>query len=195
MTEPQPWRVLASEVALDHSPWLRVIRQDVLLPNGARIPDYLLTPGRDFAMTVALTDDEQILLVKQYKHGLGRVVLDFPAGYLDTPAEDPLACAQRELREETGYAAHTWIPLSKWALDSNRSTTGAHLFFARGLTQVAEPRLDDTEALVHFAVPLRDIPALLQTEMPTLVCAAIWGLAAPYIFQLPLTTYPRVNGK
>ncbi len=189
MTDPQPWRVLSSETLLDFSPWLRVIRQAVALPNGAHIPDYVLTPGRDYSMVLALTDDEQVLLVKQYKHGLGRVVLDFPAGYLDTPAEDPLACAQRELREETGYAARTWIPLGKWALDSNRATTGAHLFFARGLTRVAEPRLDDTEALVHFTVPLRDIPALLQTEMPTLVCAAIWGLAAPHIYPSPLTTY------
>lgn len=195
MIEPQPWRVLASEIALDHSPWLRVIRQEVLLPNGVRIPDYLLTPGRDYSMVLALTDDKQALVVKQYKHGLGRVVLDFPAGYLDTPAEDPLACAQRELREETGYAARTWIPLGKWALDSNRATTGAHLFFARGLTQVAAPRLDDTETLVHFTVPLQQIPLLLQTEMPTLVCAALWGLAAPHVFQSPLTTCPMVNGK
>lgn len=181
MLEPQPWRVLASDVILDYAPWLRVVQQDVLLPNGARIPDYLLTPGRDFAMVVALTDDAQIVLVKQYKHGLGRVVWDFPAGYLDTPDEDPLACAQRELREETGYAAREWIPLGKWAMDSNRSSTAAHLFFARGLTRVAEPHLDDTEAIVAFTIPAPQIPQLLQSELPTLACAAAWGLAAPHI--------------
>ena len=189
MTNPQPWRVLAAEIALDQPPWLRVIRQTVELPNGARIADYLLTPGRDFAMVVALTDDEQVLLIKQYKHGLGRVVWDFPAGYLDAPDEDPLACAQRELCEETGYMAREWIPLGRWAMDSNRSATAAHLFFARGLTRVAEPHLDETEAIVHFTVPARQIPQFLQSEMPTLACAAAWGLAAPHIYQSPLTTH------
>jgi ADP-ribose pyrophosphatase YjhB (NUDIX family) len=119
--EPGAWQVLAAQTLLDRSPWLRVIAQSVRLPSGLVIPDYLLAPSRDFSLVVAVTADSQVLLVRQYKHGLGRVVLDFPAGYQDTPDEEPLACAQRELREETGYSAGRWTPLGALALDMNRS--------------------------------------------------------------------------
>ncbi len=186
MPELHPWQVLQSETVLDQAPWMRVVRQAVRLPNGLVIDDYLLTPSRDFSMIVALTEAHEILLVRQYKHGLGRVVLDFPAGYLDTPDEDPLAGAQRELREETGYAARHWTSLGHYALDSNRATSGAHLFAAQGLTRVSDQQLDATEALQVVARPASEIPALLAAgEMPTLACAAVWGLASAVLFKSP----------
>ena len=91
-TNLPPWQVLASEQLLDCSPWLRVIRQAVQLPTGAIIPDYLLTPGRDFSMIVALLEPPlapvpELLLVRQYKHGFGQTLVEFPAGYLDDPGE------------------------------------------------------------------------------------------------------------
>ncbi len=186
MPELHPWQVLQAETLLDHAPWLRVERQTVRLPNGHVIDDYLLTPSRDYCMVVALTDTQEVLLVRQYKHGLGRVVLDFPAGYLDTPDEDPLACAQRELREETGFAAQHWTSFGCFAIDSNRATNGGHLFAATGLTRIAEPKLDPTENLHVLTRPAREIPALLAAgEMPTLACAAAWGLAAGVFFNTP----------
>lgn len=184
MPDLLPWQVLQSETILDHAPWLRVVRQDVRIANGQVIKDYLLTPSRDYSMIVALTDAGEILLVRQYKHGLGRVVLDFPAGYLDTPDEDPLACAQRELREETGYAAQRWTSLGCYAMDSNRAANGGHLFAAQGLTRVADIKLDPTENLQLIHCPAGEIPALLAAgEMPTLACAAAWGLAAGVLFN------------
>jgi ADP-ribose pyrophosphatase len=182
MTDLRPWQVLASEQLLDYSPWLRVLRQTVQLPNGHVIHDYVLTPGRDYSMVVALTDDEHVLLVQQYKHGLGRVVYDFPAGYLETPDEDPLAAAQRELLEETGYVARRWTRLGAYQLDTNRSATAAHLFLARGLTQVAAQRLDDSEILTHHLVHRREVLPLLDSgQMPGIGCAAAWGLAQIYL--------------
>ncbi len=178
MSEAQPWQVLASETVADFSPWLTVIRQRVRLPNGVVIPDYVLTPARSYSMVVALTGAEQVLLVRQYKHGLGQAVYDFPAGYLETPDEDPLACAQRELREETGYAAEAWTALGAYHLDTNRGTAAAHLFLARGLTRVAEQHLDATEALTVHTVPRAAILDLLTSgQMPGLACPAAWGLA------------------
>lgn len=178
MPDLHPWRVLRSETLIDHAPWLKVIRQTVQLPNGAIMDDYFLAPGRDYGLVVAVTDDERVLLVRQYKHGLGRVVYDFPAGYLDSPDEDPLACAQRELREETGYTAREWRPLGVWGIDSNRSPNVAHLFLARGLTRVSDPVLDHSEDLQHVAVPITEVNQWLRAgELPTLACAAAWGLA------------------
>ncbi len=201
----QPWEILASENVLDYSPWLRVIRQAVRLPNGVVIKDYVLTPGRDYSMIIALLGDEaalldgeaallgdeaavpgqaQVLMVRQYKHGLAQPVLEFPAGYLDTPEEAPLACAQRELREETGYAARDWTALGAFCLDPNRAPTAAHFFLARGLSRVAEPHLDATENLRCLTVPVSEIAGLVRSgAICTLGSAAAWGLAAPLILK------------
>lgn len=173
-----PWTVHTSEQLLDFSPWLRVIRQDVELPNGERIRDYLLTPARDYAMIVPITDDGQVVLVRQYKHGVGRVVYDFPAGYLEHDDDEPMAAAQRELREETGYSASTWTALGAYALDTNRSRTCAHLFLARGLTQTHGQSLDPTENLEFELRPIGNILPMMQSgEMPGIGCPAAWGLA------------------
>ncbi len=179
----KPWKVLASEKLLDCSPWLSVIRQNVQLPSGAVIEDYLLTPGRDFSMIVALLEpplasQPELLLVRQYKHGLGRAIVEFPAGYLDTPDEDPLACAQRELREETGYSAKIWEPLGVVCIDPNRARTAAHIFFARDLACTGQPHLDATEDLHHLTLPLGQFVNLLRSgEVATQSTAAAWGLA------------------
>lgn len=181
---PRPWRVLQSETLFDFRPWLSLIRQSVQLANGARLDDYYLTPMRDYSMVVAVTEADEVLLVQQYKHGLNRVIYDFPAGYLDSPTEDPLTCAQRELHEETGYAAREWITLGAWGIDSNRMPNVAHLFFASGLTRVTDQlHLDASEDLVVTTRPAHEVTALLNSgHMPTLACAAIWGLAAPHLF-------------
>lgn len=174
----EPWTVLDSEPLIDYSPWLRVIRQDVQLPNGERIKDYLLTPARDYAMIVPITDTGEVVLVRQYKHGVERVVLDFPAGYLESPSEDSLAAAQRELREETGYTAREWTRLGAYALDTNRSRTSAHLFLARGLTRTHAQHLDATENLEFELHPVGAILPLMQSGlMPGIGCPAAWGLA------------------
>ena len=82
----------------------------------------------------------------------------------------------------TGYAARHWTALGAWAIDSNRSANVAHLFFARGLHRVAEPQLEATEALITLALPARQVAEHLRAgDMPSLACAAIWGLAAPHL--------------
>ena len=104
-------------------------------------------------MVFALCEDGTVPLVHQYKHGVGRVLHDLPAGYLDGD-EPALEAARRELREETGLTAPQWQALGSFVIDSNRGDTQAHLFLARGARLTDPQELDDTEDLnVTFHSP------------------------------------------
>ena len=154
----ETWTVIESRLLLDRAPWLRIWEQSVVLPNGSRIDGYLLTEGRDYAMVFALTEDGRVPLVRQYKHGAGRIMYDLPAGYLDDTDEPPLACAQRELLEETGYACARWQSLGSLFINSNRGGNRAPVPRKRWARLVAAPRLDETECLtctLHTPAELR----------------------------------------
>jgi ADP-ribose pyrophosphatase len=142
----ESWQVLSSRTLMDRPPWLTVWEQDVKLPNGQVIDGYLFTVARDYAMVLALGEDGKAPLVHQYKHGVGHILHDLPAGYLDA-GEPPLAAAQRELREETGLTAPEWRTLGSFVIDSNRGNTRAHLFLAKAARQTDHQELDDTEDL------------------------------------------------
>jgi ADP-ribose pyrophosphatase len=128
--------------------------EDVRLPSGHVIHGYLRSVERDYAMVFAMLDDGTVPLVRQYKHGKGALSYDLPAGYLDAPDEEPLAAAQRELREETGLAATRWRALGHLTVNTNRSSSQAHLYLALDVRKVGHQELDDTEALeVSFHTP------------------------------------------
>jgi ADP-ribose pyrophosphatase len=167
-----PWEVLAERQLLDLSPWLKVAAQTIRLPNGTILPDYILAPSREFSMVLAVTPQGRVLLVRQYKHGLGAEAIELPAGYLDSPAEPPLDCARRELREETGYEAAEWTPLGSFALDSNRGPTRCYFFLATGLRRAGEPHLDPSESLSVFeAEPQEVLELLVQGRIVCIACA------------------------
>jgi len=168
----ETWTVIESRLLLDRAPWLRVWEQNVILPNGSRIEGYMLTEGRDYAMVFALTEDGRVPLVRQYKHGAGKVIYELPAGYLDDQ-EEPLVCAQRELLEETGYACARWQSLGSLLINSNRGSNRAHLFLGTGARLIAAPRLDETESLtctLHTPAELRAM--VRRGEIETLASVA-----------------------
>ncbi len=147
MAQCQAWEVLARRLVLDREPWLRVFEEDVLLPSGTIIRNYIRKDSREYAMCFVRMQDGSVPMVQQYKHGIGQVSWDLPAGYLNGPHEEPLSAAQRELREETGIVAPEWRALAAPFIDTNRGMTRAHLFAARGGALAYEPQLDPTEDL------------------------------------------------
>ncbi|MDM4765307.1 NUDIX hydrolase [Pelomonas sp. SE-A7] len=124
--------------------FLDVRRDRVRLPDGREASrEYIVHPGA--VMVVPLMDDGRLLLERQFRHPMRRVMLEFPAGKLD-PNESPLACAQRELREETGYSASEWAHAGVLHNAIAYSTEGIEIFFARGLV-AGERQLDEGEFL------------------------------------------------
>ena len=112
--------------------FLKVQRDQVRLPDGREaFREYIRHPGA--VMVVPLLDDDHLLLERQYRYPMGRVMLEFPAGKLD-PHESPLACAIRELREETGYSAAQWAYAGVLHNAIAYSDEGIHIFFARHLS-------------------------------------------------------------
>ena len=124
--------------------FLKVSRDRIRLPDGRESArEFIRHPGA--VMIVPLLDDGRLLLERQYRYPMERVMLEFPAGKLD-PGEDKLACAQRELLEETGYRAAEWAHAGVLHNAIAYSDEGIEIFFARGLV-AGERRLDEGEFL------------------------------------------------
>ena len=184
MSELERWRVITSETLVDRPPWMRLMAQRVQLPNGIIIDDYLVSIERDYSMIVAVTDDDRVLVVQQYKHGLGSLLREFPAGYTDE-GESPLDAAARELLEETGYESNRWTALGSFCVSPNRGPASAHFFLARDVTRAGAPHLDATEDLTFELVRRHEVDRLVQSgEMPSLANAAAWGLASAALLTL-----------
>ena len=173
-----PWQVLHTRLLLDCSPWFRVLADDVALPDGQRIENFHRIEAPDFVIIFPLADDGRVLALRGYKHGAGHVMLQLPAGYLDRANESPLACAQRELLEETGHTASEWQALGRVSVDGNRGFGHAHLFLARGLCAVAAPDAGDLETLVVEWLDLDELRRHWRAgEFDNTAATALIGLA------------------
>lgn len=154
--------------------FLHVVRDDVSLPSGRTATrEYVLHPGA--VMVIGLLDDGQVVMERQYRHPMGEVLLEMPAGKLD-PGEGSLACARRELREETGYAAREWAFACQLAPTVAYSDERIDVWFARGLTP-GERRLDEGEFLDVQTMPPHEVLAACRDgriiDSKTLV-GALW---------------------
>ncbi|MCS6775792.1 MAG: NUDIX hydrolase [Chloroherpetonaceae bacterium] len=123
----------------------------VRLPDG-RDAQREIVVHRGATCIVPVQSDGTVLLVRQFRLAAGRALLEIPAGTLE-PGEDPLACAQRELQEETGYRAGRMQPLFQAYLAPGYSTELIHAFLATELTPVAS-RADPDEILQLVPISL-----------------------------------------
>jgi ADP-ribose pyrophosphatase len=142
----QPWKTLDRRTQLHQPKWLTVEYHDVELPDGRVVRDWSWVITPDFVNVAAVTDDGRFLCFRQNKYAVQGETLAPCGGYLE-PGEDPLLAAQRELREETGYAAREWVSFGKFAVDGNRGCGNAHMFLALGALKVADIDRDDLEEM------------------------------------------------
>ena len=139
-------RLDSTELLKGH--FLHAFRDTVALPDGSSATrEYVIHPGA--VMIIPLLDNGEVVLERQYRYPVQQVMIELPAGKLD-PGEDVLACAKRELQEETGYTAREWARAGVLHPVISYSTEFIEVWFARGLTAGAS-RLDEGEFLEVFS--------------------------------------------
>jgi ADP-ribose pyrophosphatase len=161
MTKSAPWRTLHSDYVIA-TPFLRLRRDRIELPDGTIIEDYYVRESRGFTIVFAMTSDDRVVLVHQYKHGIGEYVLELPAGAID-PDEDPLTCAARELAEETGYVSDRPLELVRtFITDPTNSDGRFHLYLARDCEVRVAQAFDATEDIRVELVTLPELRAMVR---------------------------------
>lgn len=131
--------------------FLRLVVDRVELPNGAKSTrEFVLHPGAVAILPVL--PDGRILLVRQYRHAVGKLLWEIPAGKLDVDGESPRECAARELREETGYVASDWKEILTFYTSPGFTDERIVLFFASGLTRASDPFPGEIESQAEFTL-------------------------------------------
>jgi ADP-ribose pyrophosphatase len=179
MKELKPWTLLHSNLVFDHH-WYKV-RQDVVeLPNGAVVDDYFLSVRPDVALVFPVTLQREIVFVRQYRHGAGKVLIELPAGTFDPRQESAESAALRELQEETGYRAKQLVRLATLYDNPVKETNKIHLFLAEDVELLSTQHLDPTEEIEVLLVSVDDVRKMLQGEISVsgTVAAVFLGLHA-----------------
>jgi len=163
MTQHHPWTTLSFEQVLD-TPYLKIRREQVAVPNGPVIPDYYIIENRGWVGIVPVTEDGRFLINRQYKHGIGCEVLEFPAGALDPHEDDPLVTARRELMEETGYSFEEdqVEPLAHMLANPTGARTRIWWYLARNVRKTGSQKVDPLEVIENLLITPKELLQLLH---------------------------------
>jgi ADP-ribose pyrophosphatase len=174
----EPWQVLESKYSY-RDPWLAVRSDTVRVPNGTVLSPYHTIEFPEWVCAVALTPQQEILLIEEYRHGVKRLSFELPCGAPDHDGEDVLDAMKRELLEETGFAAQEWHALGSSTANTARQNNRVHAFLALDVRRVSDQKLDPGEVIRAHLVPWAKFVADLaegRLEIPGLQLAALWQL-------------------
>jgi ADP-ribose pyrophosphatase len=145
MSEKLHWSILSSEYINKHI-YFTARRDRCRRQDGVIVDPYFVVELPTAATAFALTEDNQVLMVNQYRHPLGEVVLETPGGFVDE-GEDFVTAMKRELKEETGYEFSEVEYLGKMAANPGILNNYTEMFLAKGGKKVTEQKLDHNEEL------------------------------------------------
>ncbi len=174
---PQKWKLLSVK---DVSPnkWFPVEMRTYQLPNGKIVDDFTVTTLADVAMIVPVTPDEKIVLVRQFKPGFGDILLEFPAGRMETHHENVDETARHELEEETGIRATNLQHFATIAPFVTKGTEKVFCYFAMNVSFNSEQHLDETEDIEVVVMNYQELEKLIYSnELQGAATIAAWTLA------------------
>jgi ADP-ribose pyrophosphatase len=147
----KPWKILSSTHLREN---IRLDRCET--PNGKIIEGTVLEFGT-WATVLALTKEQEVVLIRQYRHGVQKVIVELPGGVMDGVDESPLVAARRELEEETGYTSNRIIQVGCVSPNPANHTNLIYSFLALDAEKTGSQRLDETEEINVFLKPLDEV--------------------------------------
>ena len=157
----KPWKLLNTEYLVD-APWLKVAKEKCELPNGKVIDDFYTLWQPDWVLILARTAEGKWVMTEQYRHGTGKIALEFPAGIIDK-GETPEQAALRELQEECGYSLderretrdergetrdeRSLVYLGVFPVNPDRHRGKFHVVFIDGVIKNGSTHFDSTEEI------------------------------------------------
>jgi 8-oxo-dGTP pyrophosphatase MutT (NUDIX family) len=174
----ESWKILETKYL---HPWFRIDTCE--LPNGSFLDAKILEFGT-WANVVALTAADEVVLVRQYRHGVREVILETPGGAVEA-GEDPMDGVKRELLEETGYTADKFILVGRLYPNPAIQTNTMYCYLALNAFKVKEQELDSGEDIEVHLVPLTDLIEMAKrSEFPHALDVAVLYQALAYLGRL-----------
>lgn len=172
-------KVLSSSY-LSHEPWFTVRKDKIQLTNGVVIPEYYVLEYPDWVNVLAITKDKKFLMVRQYRHGTGTTNYELCGGCVDKDDASPLAAAQRELLEETGFGNGKWRFNLKMSANPSTTNNWTYNFIAEDVEPIGEQHLDGGEDISFELLSLDEIKTLLQNDeiIQSMHACALWKYLA-----------------
>lgn len=160
------WEILRTRYIVKDR-WISLRADDCRTANGDLIAPYYVLEYPPWVSIVAITPERDVVLIRQYRHGIGRVILELPGGGMDERDTSPLDAAKRELLEETGHEADDWREVGAFCASPHNHTNSGHAFLALGARLTTAPQHEITEQIEVVLMPLEEfLERAYQGELP-----------------------------
>ncbi|HRE52344.1 MAG TPA: NUDIX hydrolase [Flavitalea sp.] len=155
------WKTLSSEY-LYRETWFTVRKDVCEAPDGKIISPYYVYEFPAWVSALAITEQNQAVMVRQYRHAIGQTIIEIPGGCVDDTDKNFEEAVARELLEETGYAFSCYEYLGKISPNPSTNTNWMHMYLATGGTRIQEQSLDHNEDIVVELISLEELEALVE---------------------------------
>lgn len=162
------WKIHKSESILS-TPWFEIKRDRCQTPEGVIVPEYYTWVKRDCVIVFPVTEDNHVLLIKQYRHGVQQICIDYPGGTIEE-GQSVFEAAQSELLEETKYSSRDFTAIGSFLMDSSYSNQKAHFVMALKCTN-AQSNPNPQEMTEVLKIPIADISRFAEANVDCLLCS------------------------
>lgn len=178
------WEVISSTYVAQR-PWHTVRKEHVRLANGREAPEFYVLEYPDWVNVIAVTENNDMVLIRQYRHGLERTDFELCAGVIEE-GEVPVEAAKRELLEETGYGEGEWELLCRIAPNPSSQNNYAHCFLATGVKHIQDQNLDGAEDISVHIFSQKEVLEMIKNGdiIQALMLVPLWRYFALYHKEL-----------
>ena len=161
MSELKAWKQVSTEYLVQES-WFKFRRDEVLKSNGSVMPAYYVLEYSNWASVFPVTTDGKVILVRQYRYGIGQWSIEVPGGIMDPHETDPLEAGKRELLEETGYTCKEITQVAVVAPNPATANNLMYCFLATGCELTHQQEFDEHEELEVMLVSIPELKQMLR---------------------------------